>query len=103
MTVMSYSEVLGAVRQWPLEDQVGIAEELLRGLRAALKGKLAERKTEDLVPLSGLNAQELRALAEAVVAPDRQRRLKSTLERNRRGDLSPLRGYLVALWLHPPR
>lgn len=89
MTVMSYSEVLGTVRQWPLEDQVGMVEELLRGFRFALKGKQAEPKVEDLIPLPGLNAQELRALAEAVVAPDRQQRLKASLERNRRGDLSP--------------
>ena len=89
MSVMSYSEVLGTVRQWPLEDQVGMAEELLRGFRSALKGQRAEQKVEDLIPLSGLNAQELRALAEAVVAPDRQQRLKATLERNRRSDLSP--------------
>ena len=89
MSVMSFSEVLGTVRQWPLEDQVGMAEELLRGFRSALKGQRAEQKVEDLIPLSGLNAQELRALAEAVVAPDRQQRLKATLERNRRSDLSP--------------
>ncbi len=88
MTIMSYSEVLGTVRQWPLEEQMGIVEELVRGLRSALKGKQAEQATGDLIPLPGLSAQELRVLAEAVVAPDRQRTLKVLLERNRRGDLS---------------
>lgn len=88
MTIMSYSEVLGTVRQWPLEEQMGIVEELVRGLRSALKGKQAEQTIGDLVPLPGLSAQELRVLAEAVVAPDRQRTLKVLLERNRRGDLS---------------
>jgi hypothetical protein len=89
MTIMSYSEVLGAVRRWPLEEQMSMAEEILHSLRSALKGKQAEQKVGDLIPLFGLNAQELRVLAEAVVAPDRQHRLKVLLERNRRGDLSP--------------
>jgi hypothetical protein len=89
MTVMSYAEVLGTVRQWPLEEQMGMAEELLRGLRSALKGKKSGQKVEDLIPLPGLNAQELHVLAEAMVAPDRQQRLNALLGKNRLGDLSP--------------
>lgn len=89
MTIMSRSEVLGTVRQWPLEEQMGMAEEILRSLRSVLRGKQVEQKAGDLIPLIGLNAQELRVLGEAVVAPDRQHRLKMLLERNRQGDLSP--------------
>lgn len=88
MTLTSYSEVLGAVRQWPLADQVSIAEELLRGLRLALTGGKLEAEADQLVPLTGLSRQELSALAGALVAPDRQQRLKVLLERNQRGDLS---------------
>ena len=36
-----------------------------------------------------MNPQELRALAEAVVAPDRQQQLEALLDKNRRGELSP--------------
>jgi len=43
----------------------------------------------ELVPLSNMSLQELRALAEAVVAPDHQQQLKALLDKNRRGELSP--------------
>ncbi len=88
MTVVSYSEVLKAARQLPLEGQVEVAEALLRNLRFALRSKPTESRG-DLVPLSNMNLQELRALAEAVVAPDRQQQLGALLDKNRRGELSP--------------
>ncbi len=88
MTVSSYSEVLKAARQLPLEGQVEVAEALLRNLRFALRSKPTESRGE-LIPLSNMNLQELRALAEAVVAPDRQQQLKALLDKNRRGELSP--------------
>ena len=88
MTVTSYSEVLKAARQLPLEGQVEVAEALLRNLRFALRSKPTESRGE-LVPLSNMSLQELRVLAEAVVAPDRQQQLKVLLDKNRRGKLSP--------------
>ncbi len=88
MTVMSYSEVLKAARQLPLEGQVEVAEALLRNLRFALRSKRPESRGE-LVPLANMNLQELQALAEAVVAPDRQQQLEALLDKNRRGELSP--------------
>jgi len=88
MTVMSYTEVLNAARQLPLEDQVEMAEALLRNSRFALQSKPTESRGES-VPLSNMNLHELRALAEAVVAPDRQQQLKALLDKNRRGELSP--------------
>ena len=88
MTVMSYSEVLKAARQLPLEGQVEVAEALLRNLRFALRSKPTVSRGE-LVPLSNMSLQELRALAEAVVAPDHQQQLKALLDKNRRGELSP--------------
>jgi hypothetical protein len=92
MTVMSYLEVLRAARQLPLEDQVEIAGELLRDLRFSLRSKPTESAAyplEELVPLSNMSLQELRVLAEAVVAPDRQQQLKALLDKNRRGEPSP--------------
>ena len=88
MTVMSYSEVLKAARQLPLEGQVEVAEALLRNLRLALRSKPTESRGE-LVPLSNMNLRELRALAEAVVSPDRQQQIEVLLDKNRRGELSP--------------
>ena len=42
MTVMSYSEVLKAARQLPLEDQVEMVGELLQNLRFTLQSKLTD-------------------------------------------------------------
>jgi hypothetical protein len=88
MTLMSYTEVLNAARQLPLEDQVEMAGELLRNQRFALRSKPTGRG-EELIPLSNMSLQELQVLAEAVVAPDRQQQLKALLDKNRRGKLSP--------------
>jgi hypothetical protein len=88
MTLMSYTEVLNAAQQLPLEDQVEMAEVLLRNSRFASQSRPTESGGE-LVPLSNMNLHELRALAEAVVAPDRQQRLKALLDKNRRGELTP--------------
>jgi hypothetical protein len=86
--VISYLEVLKAARQLPLEDQVGMAGELLRNLRFALRSKPIESR-DGLVPLSNMSLQELQIRAEAVVAPDRQQQLAVLLDKNRRGELSP--------------
>jgi pyruvate-formate lyase-activating enzyme len=88
MTVTSYAEVLKAAQQLPLEDQVEMAEVLLRNLRFALRSKPTESRGE-LAPLSNMNLQELRALAEAIMAPDRQQQLAALLDKNRNGELSP--------------
>ena len=88
MTLMSYTEVLNAAQRLPLEDQVEMAEVLLRNSRFASQSRPTESGGE-LVPLSNMNLHELRALAEAVVAPNRQQRLKALLDKNRRGELTP--------------
>jgi pyruvate-formate lyase-activating enzyme len=88
MMVTSYAEVLKAARQLPLEDQVEMAGELLRNLRFALRSKPTESRGE-LAPLFNMNLQELRALAEAIMVPDRQQQLVALLDKNRRGELSP--------------
>lgn len=89
MTVMSYSKVLEATRQLPLDDQVELVEAVLSNLRSVLRGKPAEPLEEELAPLTGMSAEELQVLAEAVVAPGRQRQLQALLEKNRSGTLSP--------------
>ncbi len=92
MTVTSYVEVLKAARQLPLKDQVEMAEVLLRNLRFALQSKPTESAgypLGELIPLANMSLEELRALAEAVVAPDRQQQLKALLDKNRCGELSP--------------
>jgi hypothetical protein len=88
MTVMTYSDMLKAARQLPLSDQVEMAEALLRNLRSALQSQSAEPAAEELIPLAGMSAGELRALAESVVAPGHQQQLETLLDKNRRGELS---------------
>lgn len=88
MTVMPYSKVLEAARELPLNDQVELAEAVLRNLRSALRGKPAEPVEEELAPLTDMSAEELRVLAEAVVAPSHQQQLQVLLEKNRSGTLS---------------
>lgn len=85
---MSYTEVLKAARQLPLEDQAEVAEALLRNLCFALRSKPTESRGE-LAPLSNMNLQELRALTEAIMAPDRQQQLQALLDKNRLGEVSP--------------
>jgi hypothetical protein len=89
MSVTPYPEVLKAARQLPLNDQVELAEALLRNLRSVLRLEPAVPAEEELTPLAGMTAEELQVLAEAVLAPGRQQQLQALLEKNRSGTLSP--------------
>lgn len=90
MTSVTYSDVLQVARQLPLSEQAAIAEELLRNLRTALRGNAAQPVTDELSPLTGMSAEELEALAAAVVTPGHQQRLQELLEKNRRVALDAL-------------
>ena len=88
MTALSFAEVLKTTRQWPLDDQMRMVEALLRNLRLAWRRALPAAPAEELALLSDMSVGELRALAEAVVAPGNQQQIQALLEKNRRGDLS---------------
>ena len=85
--MMSYADVLKMARQLPFDDQVGLAEALLRSLRTMLRGESVE-SAENLSPLVGLSESELAALADGVVTPNRQQQLSALLEKNQSGVLS---------------
>jgi hypothetical protein len=89
MTVMPYPEMLKIAQRWSLEDQMRLAEALLRNLRLALRRQPPSVVETSLVPLSDMSLGELRALADAVVAPGSQQRLHDLLEKNRNSNLSP--------------
>lgn len=88
MTVASCQDVLMAAQQMPPDEQAELATAILQNLRGWLRTRPATRHDSDLIPLTGLNAAELRALADAVVASTRQATIHELLEKNRRGALS---------------
>jgi hypothetical protein len=88
MSVASYTDVLEFARQLPLGDQIELAEALLRNMRSTLQSKPEELAKGKLIPLAGMSTGELQALAQAVVAPDRQEQLQTLLAKNRSGTLS---------------
>jgi hypothetical protein len=65
MAVTSYAEVLKAAQHLPLDDQVELAEALLRNLRSALPRELVRPAEKELALLGGMSVEELRVLAEA--------------------------------------
>jgi hypothetical protein len=75
-------DVLAAARCLPRGAQAALAETLLRDVTAAQPAGQAALET-----LRGMTDTELSALAGAVVAPERQRRMKALLRKNTRGEL----------------
>ncbi|MCP4942731.1 MAG: hypothetical protein GY924_12220 [Planctomycetaceae bacterium] len=86
MSAASYTEVLQAAQNLPLDNQVKLIEILLRNLRSLLRGK--KSTSSDLLPLTDMSREELRVLANSVLAPSRQKKLQALLEKNRNGTLS---------------
>jgi hypothetical protein len=79
MTLTGFQQVLTAARRLPKRSQVKLASTLLSEAQAA----------PPLETLNGLNEAELRALADAVLAPANARRLKHLLQLNRDQALTP--------------
>jgi hypothetical protein len=89
MAVTSYAEVLKAAQRLPLDDQVELAEALFHNLRSALLRESLRPTEKELAPLGSMSVEELRVLAEAILAPSHQHQLQTLLEKNRSGTLSP--------------
>lgn len=89
MSTMTYPQVLQEVQQLPPVAQLQLAETLLYNMRGLFAAQFSPPEVEPLSPLFGLSREELRALSDSVVAPDRQQRLQTLLERNRQGALTP--------------
>lgn len=89
MTVASYRQVLQLAQQLPFKPQIKLAEALMGNARLAVDIPETSEPQPTLSPLRGMTESELRALAEAVVAPDRQQQMQSLLVANRTGALNP--------------
>lgn len=77
-------EILAAARRLPRKVQAELAETLLRDTG----GPSTEPPGQSgLEMLRGVNETELVALSSAVVAPERQRRMRALLRKNTRGEL----------------
>lgn len=76
---LNLEDILEAARRLPREAQVELVDALLRDESGSARSEPPEM-------LPGMSETELRALANAVVAPGRQRRMKALLARNARGE-----------------
>jgi hypothetical protein len=88
MTALPYQDLLQMARQLPKHMQLRLAEDLLLTLRTPSSKKATNAAEQPLAPVAGLTEGELKALAESVVAPDRQQRIEVLLEMNRSRGLS---------------
>jgi integrase len=80
LSAASLDEVLAAARRLPRKAQAELAEQLLRDAAEPAGGAPLEM-------LHGMGEHEFLALANAIVAPGRQRRMKVLLRKNERGQL----------------
>lgn len=88
MAATTYRQVLTLAQQLPFNSQLELAEALLGNVRVTLSPPTAVERGNDLSPLLGMSESELEALAEAVVAPQRQQQIRSLLASNREGALN---------------
>ena len=80
--MITYPQVLQDAQKLPPLMQFQLAETLLHDLRGVLATRLHAEERAELSPLFGLSRAELQTLAEAVVAPEHQARLRELLENN---------------------
>ena len=92
MTVASYRQVLKLAQQLPFNSQLELAEALLGNVRMTLNPLIETEAAVNLSPLLGMSESELEALAEAVVAPERQQQIEDLLALNREGMLTVEQG-----------
>lgn len=89
MSAMTMSKVLSSARQLPAESQILLAKELLMGLQkdTPSDAQNAGDRTETLDVLYGLTEEELHALADTMIASDKQQRLTQLLHKNNSGTI----------------
>ncbi|HRX04370.1 MAG TPA: hypothetical protein P5148_14580, partial [Anaerolineae bacterium] len=92
MTVASYRQVLKLAQQLPFNSQLELAEALLGNVRMTLNPLSETEAAVNLSPLLGMSESELEALAEAVVAPERQQQIEDRMALNREGMLTVEQG-----------
>lgn len=89
MPVAGFDKLLRAARKLPLDARSLLIETLLHE-NEPMRRNATKRKTRGvtLETLSGMNKGELQTLADAILAPGRQRRLRQSLRKNKAGRLS---------------
>lgn len=92
MTVASYPHVLKLAQQLPFNSQLELAEALLGNVRMTLNPLKEVEAASSLSPLLGMSESELEALADAVVAPERQQQIEDLLAFNREGAMTAEQG-----------
>lgn len=85
---VSYDDVWQRAKKLPVNAQMELAEALLHNVRLRLDQEVAVSNESNLVPLRGLSASELQALAAAVVSTERQKSLNQLLDKNHDHTLS---------------
>lgn len=91
MPVAGFDKLLRAARKLPLDARSLLIETLLNETKPTRRDA-TKHKTSGaaLEALSGMNQGELQTLADAILAPGRQRRLRQLLRKNKAGRLSRL-------------
>ena len=87
MALQSYQELLSMASQLPLNSQVKLAEALLHKIQ--LQFPMLPDAANGLLPLLELSDAELKALADTVVAAERQQQVKAALRKQRQEGLTP--------------
>ncbi len=86
MSAMSVPKALEIARRLSPDARLELAEKLLRGIRTTRPKRMAKSR-RGLETLAALSDAELASLADAVVAPSRQRKLRALLRKNGEGTL----------------
>ncbi|MBI3914326.1 MAG: hypothetical protein HY327_09110 [Chloroflexi bacterium] len=84
---MSVPKALEIARRLPPDARLELAEKLLRGIRTA-RLKPTAKSQRGLETLAALGNAELQSLADAALAPSRQRKLRALLRKNRETTLT---------------
>lgn len=83
--------------QLPLNSQVKLAEALLHTIQIQFPS--SPDRAEGLLPLLGLSDDELKALADTVVAAERQQQIRTALRKQQRAALTAEENTKLDSWL----
>jgi hypothetical protein len=84
MPIVNVEKVLREARKLPPRDQDELVKSIMSDMfYPSVKKRSRSAKKNALEILSGMSAGELKALANAILVPHRQRRLRSLLHKNK--------------------
>ena len=88
MAITSLEKVLREARKLPPRAKAELITALLEEAEEVSLGNSANKKDSSPETLSGMSKGELETLAEAILSPGRQRRLRTLLRKNKEGTIS---------------